>query len=306
VDNPDRNWSGWTRVDLARDARLDVPPARFVQWRAVLRPSNPSTQIDQVTVNYLSKNVAPVLDDIVVQQGARFQPQPRASGPENVAVNFGPPPVITASAEAPPPAIRDRSSIAVRWSAHDDNQDNLVYSLYYRGENEHDWKLLKSGINDTFYSFDSGLLPDGGYFIKVVASDAPSHTPDEALTDDKESLRFEVDNTPPRIENLAARVEGQQLHVTFHTTDDFSPIKRAEYSIDAGDWQYLEPVGQLSDSKTENYDFNALLAQGTAEDQAPEKRSKSKVAPKPTGEHVVVVRVYDRADNVATAKYVAH
>lgn len=305
VDNPDRNWSGWTRVDLNKDARLDVPPARFVQWRAVLHPSNPPTQIDQVAVNYLSKNVAPVMDDIVVQQGARFQPQPRPVGPENVVVNFGPPPTPTQVAEGPPPAIRDRSSIAVRWSAHDDNQDNLLFSLYYRGENERQWKLLKANTTDRFYSFDSGLLPDGGYYVRVVASDSPSHTPDEALTDDKESLRFEVDNTPPRIENLAARVEGRQLHVTFHATDDFSIIQRAEFSIDAGDWQYLEPVGQLSDAKTENYDFNALLTtQFSAEDQTPEKRGKSKAVPQATGEHVVVVRVYDRADNVATAKYV--
>ena len=38
-----------------------------------------------------------------------------------------------------------------------------------------------------------------------------------------------------------------------------TPIRRAEFSVDAGDWQYLEPVGQLSDAKTENYDFNVLL-----------------------------------------------
>src|SRR5689334_7898225 len=62
VDNPDRNWSPWARVDLNKDARLDVPAARFVQWRAVLRPSNPPTQIDEVAVNYLSRNVAPVID----------------------------------------------------------------------------------------------------------------------------------------------------------------------------------------------------------------------------------------------------
>ncbi len=315
VDNPDRNWSPWARVDLTKDGRLDVPAARFVQWRAVLRPSNPATQIDEVAVNYLSRNVAPVIDDIAVQVGARFQPQPHISAPETVAVNFGPPPSFQ-HIDAPPTATRDRSSVAVRWNAHDDNDDNLVYSLYYRGENEREWKLLKSGLTDKFYSFDSGLLPDGGYLVRVVASDSPSHTPEEALTDEKQSLRFDIDNTPPRIENLAARVEGQQLHVTFHATDDFTPIKHAEYSVDAGDWQYLEPVGQISDSKTENYDFNALLSSGqssavaalSAEDQPSGKNAKRKAAPAPLGapgEHVIVVRVYDRADNVATAKYVA-
>ena len=305
VDNPDRNWSSWTRIDLSKDAKVDVPSARFVQWRAVLKPANPATQIDSVGINYLSKNVAPVVDQVDVQPGARFQQQPHVAGQET-ANNKGQP-----SAAVPPlPATTpDRAYIAVHWTAHDENDDNLVFSVYYRGDNERDWKLLKSGLTDRFYSFDSGLLPDGGYTIRIVASDAPSHTPEEALSDHNESRRFEVDNTPPRVENLAVRAEGQELHVTFHATDDFSPISHAEYSIDAGDWQYLEPVGQLSDSKTENYDFTVLLNSGADPAQSAvrqQKRGKRKAAattPAST-EHVVVVRVYDRADNPGTAKYV--
>ena len=312
VDNPDRNWSPWAKIDLAKDARTDVPAARFIQWRAVLKPGNPPTQIDEVAINYLSKNVPPVVDDVVAVVGARFQPQPKMSGPETIAVNLGPPPQQFGNGrmENPPTANKDRGSIAIRWAAHDDNDDNLVYSVYYRGDNEREWKLLKSGLTDKFYSFESGLLPDGGYTVKVVASDAPSHSPEDVLTDEKESLRFEVDNTAPRIENLAARVEAQDLHVTFHAADDGSPIKRAEYSIDAGDWQYVEPVGALSDAKSENYDFTVLLSNAPPAPEEPvsQKRKKGKPAPEattaPAAEHVVVVRVYDRADNVATAKYV--
>src|SRR5262249_5812551 len=174
--------------------------------------------------------------------------------------------------------------------------------------NEREWKLLKSGINDKFYSFDSGLLPDGGYNVRVVTSDAPSHTPEEALTGERVSLRFSVDNTAPRIENLVARLEGRQIHVTFHASDVFSPIKRAESSVDAGDWQYLEPVGQISDSKAENYDFTVVLnappVQAEEKEQADTKRTRAKMPTAPRTEHVVVVRVYDRFDNVATAKAV--
>ena len=303
VDNPDRNWSPWSRIDLSKDARLEIPAARFIQWRAVLKPANPPTQIDDVAINYLPKNVAPVVDDVVVSVGSRYPVQPRANSADAVSGLLG-----TPQAASPLPAlIHDRSSIAVRWSARDDNDDTLVYSLYYRGDTEHDWKLLRSGITDKYYSFDSGLLPDGGYQVKVVASDAPSHTPDDALTDEKESTRFDVDNTPPRIENLAARLEGQQIHVTFHAADDYSAIKRAEYSVDAGDWQYLEPVGELSDSKTENYDFNVPLPSSTvAADEQPEpRRGRSRPAnPSPRTEHIVVVRVFDRFENATSAKSV--
>jgi sugar lactone lactonase YvrE len=306
VDNPDRNWSSWTRVDLTRDSRLEVPAARFIQWRAVLKPANPSTRVDEVSINYLPKNVAPIMEEVSVQVGARFQPQPRMTAAETFVANPGPSQPAAPHVEPSPTPTKDRSYIAVRWSAHDENDDNLVFSVYYRGENEREWKLLKSGIADRFYSFDSGLLPDGGYTVKVVASDAPSHTPDEALADEKESQRFDVDNTAPRIEHLSARAEGRDLHVTFQATDDYSPIKRAEYSVDAGDWQYLEPVGQISDAKSENYDFNILVAapQPPAEESPDQKRGRAKTAAAPRTEHVVVVRVYDRYDNVATAKSV--
>jgi sugar lactone lactonase YvrE len=301
VDNPDRNWSSWSRVDLSKDARLNVPPARFVQWRAVLKPSDPATHIDEVAINYLPRNVAPVVDEVTVQVGSRFQNQPRTASAE--FVNAGQSQAQPAPA-TPPPSNKEKGYVAVRWSAHDDNEDNLVYSIYYRGEDEHDWKLLKSGLLDKFYSFESNLLPDGDYLIKVVASDAPSHTPEEALTDQRESEPFDIDNTPPRIEHLSARIEGQQLHVTFQASDDSSPIRRAEYSVDAGEWQYLEPVGQISDSKTENYDFNSILpGAAAAEGSADPQRGRGAALAQRT-EHVVVVRVYDRADNVATAKTV--
>lgn len=311
VDNPDRNWSSWTQVDVNKDSRLEIPSARFVQWRVILKPAVPPTQIESVGINYLSKNVAPVVDDIAVQVGARFPSQPHISASDSVSVNFGSSNSNSSPSHvdspSPSTATRDRGFIAARWAAHDDNDDDLEYSIYYRGETEHDWKLLKSGITDKFYSFESNLLPDGGYLLKVIASDAPSHTPQDALIDEKESARFEVDNTPPRIQNLAAKIEGQQLHVTFLAADDISSIKRAEYSVDAGEWQYLEPVGQISDSKTENYDFNALLSapEPPLDEQTEQKRGHSpkKSAP-PVTEHVVVVKVYDRYDNEATAKYV--
>jgi hypothetical protein len=194
--------------------------------------------------------------------------------------------------ETPPAPIHDRESIGVKFSVHDDNDDDMVYSIYYRGEGETNWLLLKDNLTDKFYSFDSSLLPDGAYVVKVVASDAPSHSPGQALIAQKESARFEVDTTPPRIEELKASVEGTQIHVTLRATDGFSPIARAEYSVDASDWQFVEPVSQISDSKTERYDFHA--------DLATDPQNKKNIS----GEHVVVVRVYDRYDNMGSAKTV--
>jgi len=76
--------------------------------------------------------------------------------------------------------------------------------------------------------------------------------------------------------------------VTFDAEDAFSPIAHAEYSLDAGPWQYIEPVGGLSDSRREHYEIR-LPADGPAGK---------------TGEHLITVRVYDRHDNVGVAKTV--
>jgi len=292
VDNPDRNWSPWKKIDLAKDLETGIPAARYAQWKAVLH-AGVTPGVDSVALNYLPKNAAPEIDDVTVQVGVRYQPLPKmpgGAGSDASGTSFGGSPFGGSGThfDVPTPSSHDRDSIGVKWSAHDDNDDQLVYSLYYRGDGQSRWLLLKDNLTDKAYSFDASLLPDGGYTVKVVTSDAPSHSPGEALTASKESRRFEVDTTPPRIEGLAASVEGAQIHVTFQAADGFSPIKRAEYSVDAGDWKYVEPVGQLSDTKTENYDFKV----------APETADVGGAS----SEHVVVVRVYDRYDNMGAAK----
>lgn len=281
VDNPDRNWSAWKQIDLQKDGAIGVPAARFIQWKSVLRAGNPAPRVDSVAINYLPKNVAPDFDDVSVQVGVRYQALPKTDS--GSSQHF----------DTPPPSTHDRDSIGVKWSVHDDNEDQMVYSVYYRGDGQTRWLLLKDSLTDKFYSFDASLLPDGGYKVKVIASDAPSHSPGQGLTAERESARFVVDTTPPTIENLTASEEDNQIHVRFTAKDTFSPIKRAEYSIDAEDWQLVEPVDQISDSKTESYDFRVTI---------PINPSSSE---KTSGiEHVVVVRAYDRFDNMNAAKTV--
>src|SRR5208282_3191645 len=36
VDNPDRNWSPWKKIDLIKDGEIGIPAARYAQWKAVL------------------------------------------------------------------------------------------------------------------------------------------------------------------------------------------------------------------------------------------------------------------------------
>jgi hypothetical protein len=76
------------------------------------------------------------------------------------------------------------------------------------------------------------------------------------------------------------------IAVGFTAADGASTIEKAEYSLDAGVWQYVEPVGGLSDAREERYAFTIPLPAGVA------------------AEHLVTVRVYDRHENMATGKVV--
>jgi hypothetical protein len=240
--------------------------------------------VDSVLLNYLPRNVAPEIEEVAVQAATRYQPTPKIASSETV--------VAIPHFDAPPNGSHDRDSIGVKWLVRDENDDQMIYSVYYRGDGQSRWLLLKDNLTDKFYSFDASLLPDGGYTVKVVASDAPSHSPGEALTAEKTSAHFEVDTTAPQILSLNAAMDGGQVHVSFKAVDGFSIIKRAEYSLDAGDWRLVEPTGQISDSKSEAYDFRVPVA------------PIDKSAPADEVEHVVVVRVFDRFDNMSSAKAV--
>ncbi len=297
VEQPVRGWNDWQPL---KNGEVASPPGRFLQWKTELQSGG---VLSSVGVNYLPVNSAPVVDDLVVVPGARLNPQ--ISMPQNQTVNITFPSSgqdgtvsFDGGSNAPLQATKSHTSVTVRWAAHDDDGDKLIYSLYLRGDGETVWRPLKNKISRTAYSFDATQLPDGGYRIKVVASDAPSHTPGDALTGDKVSDRFVIDTTPPAIANLkAARQQGsctgancqKELAVSFDAIDAASPIAHAEYSLDAGPWQHVDPAGKLSDSKTEHYEFQVPLHEGAGGKGV---------------EHLITVRACDRYDNAGVAKTV--
>ena len=294
VEQPVRGWSDWAPL---KDGAVASPSGRFLQWKAVLTDRG---LVAGVGVNYLPVNSAPAVDDVVVVPGARLNAQGQAAAQQTVSIALpsasqGAVVVLDAGSAGPIQAMKDKGAITVRWAAHDDNGDDLSYSLYLRGDGEHVWRLLKDDLTDKAYSFDATLIPDGGYQIKVVASDAPTHTPGEALKGEKVSDRFEVDTTPPVVTGLEAAEEPcaqapctKPVRVIFEAADAATPIGHAEYSLDAAPWKFIAPVGELSDAKHERYEFRLPAAP---------------LEGKP-GEHLLTVRVYDRYENAGVAKTV--
>ena len=56
--------------------------------------------------------------------------------------------------------------------------------------------------------WDTTTVPNGTYFVKIVASDAPSNAADGALAGEMDSAAFEIDNTPPQVTIQNARTDG--------------------------------------------------------------------------------------------------
>jgi WD40 repeat protein len=302
VENPERNWSPWQKVTL-NAGTAGVPPARFIQWKAVLEPG--------ARVGSVGVNIAPVVDEIAVEPGARAtQAAPQPGQPQQISINL-PSAQNNLSytqdpSTSPLSAVRDRSAVTVRWSAHDDNGDDLIFDVYVRGDDEKNWRLLRARVTERFYSFDSIRIPDGGYRIRVVASDAPAHTLGDALTGERESDHFIIDTTPPVVTALQGTLQGGTLHASFVATDAISPIAHAEYSLDAGRWQFLEPVGKISDSLSEHYDLTVPLSAIAARTPPEDEPADARPPVTDPQEHILTVRVYDRYENVTAAKTVVH
>jgi hypothetical protein len=248
----------------------------------------------------LPKNVAPVIDGIALQEpGTRAQlavvitgqaanvtlKQPATPNPSGTVITTS-----TTKFEQPPQGTYQKGYETVLWTAHDDNDDELRYAIYFRGENQRDWLLLKDNLDQKFYSWDATAMPDGAYYLKIVASDSPSNPPNVALKTERESERLEIDNTPPVIQKLEGSATGMNADRSMGVSYDFqftamdltSGIEKAQYSVDGGEWILLAPAEGISDSKTESYRF-------TVRGLTP-------------GEHTIAVRVYDRFENVGAGK----
>ena len=155
TEDPGKEWSRWFGPYSKAGSAVEAPPARFFQWKAVIHDGRPGDGINWVSVAYLPRNVAPVIDAIAVQDpGVRAQSNTIVSTGQapSVALKFPPAPntpgvFISQSAapprfEQPPQGFREKGYQSVLWSAHDDNDDDLHFSVYFRGESEHEWKLL--------------------------------------------------------------------------------------------------------------------------------------------------------------------
>jgi outer membrane protein assembly factor BamB len=298
TQKPDDTWSDWSKEYRASEGtKIASPAARFLQWRATLSRSNSKSTpvLDRVEVAYLQRNLAPRVKSVRVSEPDQADEKgaPAAGASVKPAGSAGPgSPLFSASGTTGRSQDRTSSTLpavptarTVSWQAEDPNGDDLAYTIYFKGADEREWKLLEENFSKNSLTLDPHAFPDGQYTIRVVASDSPSNPEALALEGSRISDPFTIDNTPPLTSGLAvtgSTAGGQRAKA--EAADAMSRIRGAEYSIDAGPWRAVFPSDRIFDTPEERFEFDL-----------PELEP---------GEHTLVLRTIDANGNIGTAKAV--
>lgn len=279
---PDNTWSTWS--EEIQGGKVQSPTSRFIQYRARLVTMRPQEAplLRRVSLAYLPQNQAPDILSLSVSRKERF---PRLTPPEKGEIDV--------SEEAPrvplpvaQPGVSGRETKYINWKATDPNGDSMRYQLFYKGTEEKDWKVMtKEEIKGDSFHWQTTRVPDGEYLVKLLASDEPDNPPDVALSAEKVSEPFLVDNTRPLVVDLKAAISPERkVEISGLVRDGLSNISKVEYSVDAGDWKAIFPADNIFDSREESFQF-----------------SLEGLSP---GEHTLVINATDFEENIGSGKMV--
>ncbi len=291
-------WSDWSTKSEVRPhqpARMPDRVARYAQYRLTLRqqPGSPEpVRMDHAELFFIEPNRPPRVSNIKVdtagQPGARpAQPSSNSGSsaaprPPGAPSAGGSPPA--AGATAPREARSNTMTYQVGWEAGDPNNDTLQYELWFRGEEESNWKLIADKLTATKQPLTTAMTADGRYRFKVIASDALANPPGNGLTHEAISEMVVIDNTPPIIDELRAQVRGRTAEISMVVHDAVSLVAAVQFDLNNGDSYPLLPVDGLLDQSRERFQF-----------ELPDLEP---------GEQVVTIAATDREGNTAVRKIV--
>jgi hypothetical protein len=259
---PDTTWSPWSVSAAGREVSLgDVPPGRFLQFRAEMASQSPSPTLTEVTVSYRQKNLAPVIQKLEVLPAgqvlvpANFNPasqvfEPVSPNREGIFTSLAP---ERDRENQRLKGLWKRGYRTLQWEANDPNEDQLTYRLDFRPEDSAEsWFPIVDSLTDAYFSFDATVLADGVYRFRVTASDEAGNSNGRTLAGERTSGPVTVDHTPPVLGN----VERQSQVLRVVVADAMNALRQADYSLDGESWVAAEPTDGLLDGRQETFEID--------------------------------------------------
>lgn len=229
-------WSKWSEavtIDHNADAnplqpreiKIEVPPARYLQYRLSLKGDGESTPVvDQADLAYVAPNTPPTVAKLIVKP-----------------------------ANKPAPGTDPDPKLQVQWQATDANKDRLVYSLEYKPGKADRYLPLAEDLTAPKYDWMTQHVPDGWYTLRVTAHDKLDNPPTSAKTGGRVSEPILIDNSDPALDGLKAEILGNgKVKLAATAEDELSAIQSVAYSIDGADqYQASLPADLIYDSTSE-------------------------------------------------------
>jgi hypothetical protein len=220
--------------------------------------------LTEVTIPFVTDNMRPVVLEVSAQPKGGLTKEPAAAIPASGGE-----------------VAKHDSVVKVAWKVENADNDALRYRVSFRREGQTLWRdALKADdvFTKTELDWDTAALPEGKYRVRIEASDEIANPPDQVQKHALESEPVLVDNAPPRIDQL--QITGRRLRARI--VDGTSPIARVDVAVDGKlEWRPIGPADGVFDTVDEAVDADVSTLVGA-------------------GSHIIVVRAFDIAGNVAT------
>ena len=244
----DSTFSDWSNDVVVTDATdLNCPLGRFCQYRLTLKSDDRlvTPEVREVTAASVVPNLAPRINAVKIQR----------------------------SRDKKKPTVQE-----IAFSASDENNDALEFSLDFRRLGRSGWICLEDKLDQPRFEWDSQTVEDGRYEVRVTADDYKSNSTATALTGSRISDPVVIDNSAPAITDSAVKIDGDSVTLMLSVEDALTIVGKVQYTVDSNDeWIATLPDDSVYDTRNEQ--FTIAIDELSA------------------GDHVIAVAVSDDLEN---------
>lgn len=267
---PDDTWSAWHGPWRGRDRILDVAPSRYLQWRIEFEGG--SGRVAGVSVSAWRDNMPPVIASFTEERLDQIESGGLMARADNVTQNLRSGLRVefnrTTRRDQRAPADRAAATRPVRtfsWESSDPDGDRVRHDLEYRAEGDEAWRPILEGTAEWLGSWDTSLVPDGTYRLRLTADDGVDNPAALALVSRREIGPVVVDNTPPEVEDFEVRRRNGGFTVRFRAEDAGGVLAHASLVLPDGARERLDPVDRICDSAREEFAVDLVWPPDTGE-----------------------------------------